>query len=145
MADAIPLIDRSLFFGDADVSSAKLSPDGAFIAFAKPWNKMRNVWVKRTSEPMEAAKRLTADSKRSVDAFLWSRDSRYILLFQDSGGNENFGLYAVDPRDARRRGRRSFGPRPDAVEGHLCHPLCAAERHAAGRLCRAERSRQGLA
>ena len=49
-----PVIDRELFFGDPEISGAQISPDGKYIAFLKPWNKTRNIWVKRTSEPFDA-------------------------------------------------------------------------------------------
>ncbi len=104
MADATPLIDRSLFFGDPDISGAQLSPDGEFIAFLKPWKQMRNLWIKRTDEPFDAARRLTAETRRSVDFFRWTRDGKYILVYKDEGGDENFNLHAVDPRAAGAEG-----------------------------------------
>src|SRR3954471_8958217 len=51
-----PLIDRQLFFGDPEIVGGHLSPDGKFIAFIKPLDGTRNVWVKRTDEPFEAAR-----------------------------------------------------------------------------------------
>jgi hypothetical protein len=43
-----PLIDRELFFGNPEILSAQLSPDGRYIAFLKPWKDTRNIWVKKT-------------------------------------------------------------------------------------------------
>src|SRR5216684_2232676 len=57
-----PLIDRELFFGDPEISGAQISPDGKFIAFIKPLKATRNVWVKRTEEPFDKAKPITADT-----------------------------------------------------------------------------------
>ena len=45
-----PLIDRELIFGDPEITGAQVSPDGAFIAFVKPYNGTRNVWVKRADQ-----------------------------------------------------------------------------------------------
>src|SRR5690349_14726070 len=98
-AQAPPLIDRELFFGDPEISGAQISPDGAYIAFVKPFKGTRNVWVKRTVEPFNAAKPITADTARPVRAYFWSRDGKYVLFAQDKGGDENFNVYAVNPAD----------------------------------------------
>ena len=92
-----PLIDRELFFGDPEISGAQLSPDGRFIAFLKPLKGTRNIWVKTAAEPFEKARPITADTKRPVSSFFWSRDSRVVLYVQDQGGDENYNVYAVDP------------------------------------------------
>ena len=94
-----PVIDRELFFGDPEISGAQLSPDGKYIAFLKPWNQTRNIWVKRTAEPFDAARLVTADTKRPIPGYFWSRDSRYILFVQDAAGDENYNVYAVNPAD----------------------------------------------
>src|SRR6266705_797565 len=81
-----PIIDRELFFGDPEISGAEISPDGKYIAFLKPLNKTRNIWVKRTDEPFDKAMPITNDTKRPIPGFLWSRDSKYILFVQDQAG-----------------------------------------------------------
>jgi dipeptidyl aminopeptidase/acylaminoacyl peptidase len=96
-AELPPLIDRELFFGDPEVSGAQLSPDGKFLSFIKPYQGVRNVYVKLREEPFEKAHPVTAD-KRPVTGYFWSRDSKYLLYVQDKGGNENFHVYAVDPQ-----------------------------------------------
>lgn len=92
-----PLIDRELFFGDPEISGAQISPDGRFISFRKPYKDVMNIWVKRTREPFDAARPMTADTERPVRGYFWTQDSRYILYVQDKGGDENFHIYAVDP------------------------------------------------
>lgn len=92
-----PLIDRELFFGDPEIVGAQLSPDGKYIAFLKPWNKTRNIWVKRTEEPFGAARLVTSDTKRPIPGYFWSRDAKYILFVQDQAGDENYNVYAVNP------------------------------------------------
>ncbi|HTC35057.1 MAG TPA: alpha/beta fold hydrolase [Bryobacteraceae bacterium] len=92
-----PIIDRELLFGDPEISSAQLSPDGRFIAFLKPWNKTRNVWVKQTDEPFSSARLMTTETARPVGGYLWTRDSKYIVYVKDNAGDENFNAYAVDP------------------------------------------------
>ncbi|HJZ12375.1 MAG TPA: S9 family peptidase, partial [Acidobacteriota bacterium] len=94
-----PIIDRELFFGDPEISGAQISPDGKFIAFVKPFKGTRNIWVKKTEEPFDAAKPLTADKTRPVTQYFWSRDGRFILFAQDKAGDENYNVYAVNPAD----------------------------------------------
>src|SRR6185436_4972741 len=94
-----PLIDRELFFGNPEIATGTISPDGKFVAFRKPWNGTMNIWVKGAAEPFAQAKRLTADTKRPIPAFFWSRDSKYILFVQDQAGDENYNVYAVSPTD----------------------------------------------
>lgn len=92
-----PILDREVFFKDPEVCAAQISPDGKYIAFLKPFHNVLNVWVKKTDEPFDAARPVTNDSKRSIGEFGWSQDGRYILFFQDQGGNENFHAFAIDP------------------------------------------------
>ena len=96
-AEPAPLIDRQLFFGDPEIAGSQISPDGKFIAFVKPLDGTRNVWVKRTEDPFEKARPLTADTKRPIPGYFWSRDGKFILFVQDQGGDENYNVYAVDP------------------------------------------------
>ena len=99
-----PVIDRELFFGDPEISGAEISPDGKYIAFLKPFNKTRNIWVKRTDESFDKARPITSDTKRPIPGFLWSRDSKYVLFVQDQGGDENYNLYSVNPADGPAAG-----------------------------------------
>ena len=93
-----PIIDRELFFGDPEISGAQISPDGNFITFLKPFKGVRNIWVKPTDVPFDKAHPITADTTRPVSSYFWSRDSKYVLYAQDKGGDENYRIYAVDPR-----------------------------------------------
>jgi dipeptidyl aminopeptidase/acylaminoacyl peptidase len=101
-----PLIDRQLFFGDPEISGSQISPDGKYLAFIKPLNGTRNIWVKRTEEPFDAAKPITNDPKRPIPGYFWSRDSKFILFVQDQGGNENYNVYAVNPSESPAAGSR---------------------------------------
>ncbi len=100
-----PIIDRELFFGDPEIAGAQISPDGAFIAFIKPLKGVRNIWVKKTAEPFANAKPVTADTKRPIPGYFWSRDGKYILFVQDKAGDENYNVYAVNPAEAPAAGQ----------------------------------------
>ncbi|MFK8056844.1 MAG: alpha/beta fold hydrolase [Saprospiraceae bacterium] len=97
-----PLIDRSIFFDDPEISGAKLSPDGKWMTFMKPYSATpgeegeRNVWIKSIGEAFEAARPLTAND-RPIPGYFWSHDSKYIMYVQDAGGDENYHVYAIDP------------------------------------------------
>ncbi len=99
------LIDRQLIFGDPEIAGAQLSPDGKFMSFIKPYKGTRNIWVKKTTEPFDVAKPMTADTTRPVRGYFWSRDGKYLLYSQDKGGDENFNVYAVDPSETLKSGQ----------------------------------------
>jgi len=99
-----PLIDRELLFGDPEVTGAQLSPDGAWLAFIKPYQGTRNVWVKRADEPFDGARPITAETQRPIRSFRWSRDAKYVLFVQDNAGDENWNVFAVDPTAAPAEG-----------------------------------------
>ncbi|MBK1734659.1 S9 family peptidase [Halorhodospira abdelmalekii] len=92
-----PLLPLELFFEDPRYSAARLSPDGEQIAFMSPHRGARNIWIKGVDEPLEAARPVTA-YPRSVPSFFWSRDGRALLYLQDRDGDENYRIYALDPR-----------------------------------------------
>ena len=92
----IPLIERSLFFDNPEISGGQLSPDGKRISFTKAYHGTLNIWVKDFDQPFAQARPLT-DDKAPVRGYFWTRDGKYILYIQDKGGNENFNIYAVDP------------------------------------------------
>ncbi len=97
LAQQPPIIDRELFFGDPEIAEAQISPDGKWITFLKQYNGIMNIWIKEKDAPWEEARPITADTKRPVIAYFWSRDGRYVLYAQDKAGDENYRIYAVDP------------------------------------------------
>lgn len=107
-----PIIDRELLFGNPEISGARLSPDGKFVAFLKPWKDTRNVWVKRTDQPFSSARLMTTETARPVAAFLWTRDARSIVYVKDKDGDENYNLYAVDPNAETQPGHEPGGDAP---------------------------------
>ena len=94
------IVDRRAFFGDPQIAGARISPDGKELTFLKPYRGVRNIWVKKVDEPFSAARPISADAKRPISSYLWSRDSKYVLYGQDNGGDENYNIYAIDPSAA---------------------------------------------
>lgn len=99
-----PLIDRELLFGNPEIASAQISPDGKFIAFRKPYKDTLNIWVKQIDEPFDKARLITNETRRPIPNFFWSRDGKYILFVKDQGGDENFNVYAVSPNEQPQGG-----------------------------------------
>ena len=97
LADQPPLIDRNLFYGEVTIAGAQISPDGRYLSFLKPFKGTRNIWVKGADEPFSAARPVSAEATRPIRSYFWSHDSKFILYVQDSGGDENFNVYAIDP------------------------------------------------
>src|SRR5258706_1557299 len=98
------LIDRELLFGNHEITGAKISPDGKYLAFVKPWKDTRNLWVKKTEEPFSSARLVTTETKRPITTWLWSRDGKYIAYVKDHDGDENFNVYRVNPAEAPAAG-----------------------------------------
>lgn len=89
------LIAREILFGNPDKAMARLSPDGAHVAFLAPDEGVLNVFVAPSDEPA-AAKAITADRGRGVRMYLWAHDNRHVLYLQDEAGDENWRVYSAD-------------------------------------------------
>jgi dipeptidyl aminopeptidase/acylaminoacyl peptidase len=96
MADTT-LIPRNVIFGNPERTAPQLSPDGKWIAFLAPKNGVLNVWVAPAGD-FAQAKPVTDEKERPIREYYWSRASDFILYLQDKGGNENFLLFAADPK-----------------------------------------------
>ncbi len=96
-AQQAPIIDRAEFMSDPEISYPLLSPDGQYMTFLKLYKDVRNVWIKKRTEPFEKARPLTAET-RPVASQRWSRDSKCVLYERDTGGDENYHIYVVDPK-----------------------------------------------
>ena len=93
MENKAPLIPMEDFFRNPEKSSFKISPDGNYIAYMKPWKSRMNVYVVDIKTDVE--KRLTSSSERSIYGFLWLGNNR-IGYVKDDGGDENMHFYAID-------------------------------------------------
>ncbi len=117
-ATSVPLIDRSIFFDNPEISDGKLSPDGKYISFMKSYNGILNIWIKKFDEPFENARRIT-NLERPLAGYFWTHDGKHIIYAKDKGGNENYNIYAVSPSAANFAGQdipenRNLTPFDDA-------------------------------
>lgn len=82
------------FFRNPEKTSFELSPGGEYLAFMQPWENRMNVFVQKIDSDREPA-RVTSAKERNIAGFAWKTDDRLIFV-QDTGGDENYHLYAVD-------------------------------------------------
>ncbi|AXA84886.1 S9 family peptidase [Lysobacter oculi] len=92
---ATPLIPRDALFGNPERSNVQLSPDGQYISWTAPVGGVMNVWVAPASD-MGKAKAITRDTGRGIRQYFWSYQPGTLLYLRDTGGNEDFHLFALD-------------------------------------------------
>jgi dipeptidyl aminopeptidase/acylaminoacyl peptidase len=107
------LIPRQVFFENASRMSPDISPDGKWLAFLAPHEGVLNVFVAPVDRPDEA-KVVTQDKLRGIRSYTWSNSSEFLLYLQDEAGNENFHIYATDPKT---RQTRDLTPLKDVAAG----------------------------
>ncbi len=87
------LIPMKDFFRNPENAVFGLSPDGSHLAFLKPWENRLNVHVQKIGE--EEVTRITSATERGISEYFWANNNR-IAYVQDTAGDENFRLYAVN-------------------------------------------------
>lgn len=81
------------FFRNPEKTRYQLSPDGSYFSYMGPYERRQNIFVQKIGE--DHAIRITNETDRSIAGYFWANNNR-ILFIKDSGGDENFQLYAVD-------------------------------------------------
>jgi dipeptidyl aminopeptidase/acylaminoacyl peptidase len=87
-----PLIPMKDFFRNPVKVSYTLSPNGEYLAFMQPWENRMNVFVEKIGSGQ--ATRVTSAKARDIAGYAWKGNNRLVYI-QDTGGDENFRLYAV--------------------------------------------------
>jgi len=93
-----PLIPRQVLFGNPTKAQGRLSPDGKTLAFLAPVNGVLNVHVAPV-DALDKARAVTSDAKRGIRQYFWAYNGQIVYL-QDTGGDENWRIYSVNPADA---------------------------------------------
>ncbi|MEM6910552.1 MAG: S9 family peptidase [Verrucomicrobiota bacterium] len=88
-----PLVPMRDFFRNPEKTGFQLSPDGTHLSFLQPWEGRLNIHVQEIGS--EQVTRLTEAKERDIRSYFWASDDRLIYL-RDTGGDENFRLFAVD-------------------------------------------------
>jgi dipeptidyl aminopeptidase/acylaminoacyl peptidase len=87
---------RELLFRDPDIVEARLSHDGASIAYIAPVDGVRNLWVAPLDD-LTAARPVTRATDRPIGDYVqWAFTNRHIVFFQERDGDENWRASSVD-------------------------------------------------
>lgn len=81
------------FFRTPEKVAFQLSPNGDYLAYLGPYERRQNIFVQKLGE--DKAVRITNETERDIGGYFWSSDKRLVYV-KDSGGDENFRLFAVD-------------------------------------------------
>ena len=96
---ARPLVPREILFGDPDRAWARLSHDGAWLAYIAPVDGVRNLWVAPAAD-LSAARPVTRVTDRPIGSeYQWSYTNRHLVFAQDRDGDENWRISSVDVLD----------------------------------------------
>jgi len=98
VAEAPPIIERSVLFGNPMRFQGRLSPDGKLMSFRAPLDGVMNLWVGDRGD-YASVKPITNDTGRGIPTHFWALDSQHVLYIQDQDGDENWHLYSVNLAD----------------------------------------------
>jgi dipeptidyl aminopeptidase/acylaminoacyl peptidase len=90
-----PLIPRQFLFDNPARSNPQISPDGKHLAFlASDTHGVPQVWMRHLSGGDE--RQLTQEKKRGVRYYTWTYDNEHLIYAQDTNGDENWHIHAVN-------------------------------------------------
>ena len=81
------------FFKNPTETGYQLSPDGKYLSFLAPYKKRMNIFVKKIGG--KKVTQITFEKDRNVGGYFWANKKRLVYI-KDSGGDENFKLFAVN-------------------------------------------------
>lgn len=88
-----PELPLELFFGNPQLTSLKISPDGRYLAMLQPVNNRLNITV--IDRVKGTKKRLTDMKEENVTGIYWLNDHR-LGFEQEFKGQESKGIYAIN-------------------------------------------------
>lgn len=110
------LIARDALFGNPERASVRISPDGNYLSWVAPYNGVLNVWVAPANDPARA-KVVTRDTARGIRDYFWSYQADTLLYLRDTGGDENFHLFAIHLADGSSKDLTPFDKTTARVYG----------------------------
>jgi dipeptidyl aminopeptidase/acylaminoacyl peptidase len=90
----VPIIPRSVLFGNPERLDPKISPDAKRLAYIAPKDNVLNIYVRSTGAQDDHP--VTDDRKRGIRSYSWAHNNRHIVYIQDQDGDENWHVYLVD-------------------------------------------------
>lgn len=115
--DAVPLIPRSVLFGNPTYAMPTISPDGRWLAFLAPEEGVLNVWVGPVDAP-DQAKAVTHDRGQGIRVYGFTHDDKHLYYLQDADGDENWRLHLLDLESGEERCPTPFDGVQVRVLGH---------------------------
>lgn len=115
----VPLISRDALFGNPERSGVQISPDGQYLSWVAPLDGVMNIWVAPANDPGKA-RTVTTDKARGIHNYFWSYQTGTLLYLRDTGGNEDFHLYALNLADGQSRDLTAF-PKTTAMVANVSH------------------------
>lgn len=106
MPTAPALIPRSVLFGNPQRTGPRLSPDGLRLSYLAPDEGVLNIWVKTIGQEDDRA--VTKDRETGIRTYFWADDNETILYLQDTDGDENWHVFAVNPKTLETRDLTPF-------------------------------------
>lgn len=107
----IPLED---FFKNPETFRYRLSPDGTSLSYLAPYNSRLNIHVKDLTSGEVV--RVTEDTARDVRMYFWANNDQ-LLYLQDTGGDENWQLFAVSKAGEEVKALTNFeGVRTELID-----------------------------
>ena len=102
-----PIIPRKTLFGNPEREAVSVSRDGSRLAWLAPLDGVLNVWVAPVSD-VAAARPVTRDAKRGIRTYFWAHNPDFIFYAQDTDGDEDWHVHAVDLRNGETRDLTPF-------------------------------------
>lgn len=101
------LIARDALFGNPERANVQISPDGKYLSWVAAVEGVLNVWV-APADNASQARAVTQDKARGIRSYFWSYQPDTLLYLRDSGGDEDFHLYAVDLKTGQAKDLTPF-------------------------------------
>lgn len=116
------LIPRDALFGNPERANVQISPDGRYLGWVAAVDGVLNVWV-APADDLGKARAVTTDKTRGIRQYFWSHRPDTLLYLRDTGGDENFHLFAVDLASGQARDLSDFpATRAEVVGVSHLHP-----------------------
>ena len=110
------LIARDALFGNPERANVQISPDGKYLSWVAAVDGVLNVWIAPADNPSQA-RAVTQDTARGIRSYFWSYQPDTLLYLRDSGGDEDFHLYAVDLKTGQAKDLTPFPKTTAQVAG----------------------------
>src|ERR1700744_4170587 len=91
--DRVRQIPISDFFKNAERSFFRLSPDGKYVSYLKPYKGRQNLFIQSLTDGKEQM--VTSFADFSISNYSWTYDNK-IVLRQDSSALDEVKMFALD-------------------------------------------------